>query len=244
MARAILTVVTVVFNGEAQLAKTIESVVAQDYEQLEYIVIDGGSTDRTLEILQRHAGQISVVRSEPDRGIYDAMNKGARLASGQFILFMNCGDVFASPKAVSSAVQAIDELGEQVIFGSWIRRAGDARETLCRPRLDKGVFNHQAVIYSRSIHQWHGDYVRAPGLTTADYLFFATLFNNPAIACKTIDTTIAIIDVAGVSAGTQTLSQKFAIDFLCGRTDRLRLLLIIALHPTYARLKRLLRPLS
>lgn len=89
-----VSIVTVVFNGAAELEKTIQSVLGQSYSNMEYIVIDGGSTDGTLEILERYRNSIDVLVSEGDRGIYDAMNKGLALASGDWINFMNCGDYF------------------------------------------------------------------------------------------------------------------------------------------------------
>ena len=78
------------------------------------------------------------------------------------------------------------------------------------------------------------------GLTTADYLFFATLFGSTAVTCRIVEPTIAIIDVNGLSAGPQTLSQKFAIDFICGRVGKMRLLMVLILHPAYRLGKALL----
>ncbi len=79
-----------------------------------------------------------------------------------------------------------------------------------------------------------------PGLSAADYLFFGTLLNNPRVHCRTVDTEVARIDVNGLSAGLQTFSQKQAIDYLCGNISRTRLLAMLALHPAYHRLKKLL----
>jgi hypothetical protein len=145
--------------------------------------------------------------------------------------------MFASSDSVSSAMRFIQPGFDQVVFGSWLRRSNTKSLTLCHPVLEKGLFNHQAVIYSRNIHAWHGGYVNVKGLTTADYLFFATLFNSLAVTCKIIETTIAIIDINGLSAGPQTLSQKFAIDFICGRVSKVRLLLVLIAHPVYRRIK-------
>jgi glycosyltransferase involved in cell wall biosynthesis len=237
----LVTIVTVVFNGQRDVARTIESVAAQDYERLEYIVIDGKSTDGTLDIIQRYQQSIKTILSEPDSGVYDAMNKGIRLASGEFILFMNSGDMFASESALSSAMAQIQSGPEQVVFGTWRRHLDSTNSWLCRPELERGLFNHQAVIYSRSIHAWHGDYLSLRGLTTADYLFFVTLIANRGVLCKVIDTTLALIDVTGMSAGLQTFSQKYAIDYLCGRTSRTRLVAALALHPLFYRLKLLVR---
>jgi hypothetical protein len=114
-------------------------------------------------------------------------------------------------------------------------------DLVCSPDLASGRFNHQAVVYSRAIHRWHGEYLSIPGLSTADYLFFATLLDSPDVACRTSDALLAVIDVDGVSAGLQTFSQKHAADYLTGRTSRLRLAAVLLLHPLYSTLKRRLR---
>jgi glycosyltransferase involved in cell wall biosynthesis len=235
-----LTVVTVVFNGREEIARTMDSVLAQDYSNIEYIVVDGESTDGTRNVIRQYEDRLDIFVCERDEGVYDAMNKGIGRAGGEFILFMNCGDVFASSDAVSSAMRFVKSGGDQILLGQWLRRTGDESLTHCRPVIKKGLFNHQAVIYSRHIHAWHGEYVNVKGLTTADYLFFATLFNSTLVTCRIIDTTIAIIDVNGLSAGTQTLAQKYAIDFICGRADKVMLLMVLGFHPIYRRIKVLL----
>ncbi len=93
-ARPLVSIITVVFNGDIHIERTIRSVLNQSYENVEYIVIDGGSTDNTLEILRNYNDQIDYWVSERDNGIYDAMNKGIRLASGATIGLLNCGDTY------------------------------------------------------------------------------------------------------------------------------------------------------
>ena len=88
-----ISIVTVVFNGEAFLEKSIQSVINQTYKNIEYIVIDGGSTDGTIDIIKKYQDKIAVWISEKDDGIYEAMNKGIALAHGKWINFMNAGDV-------------------------------------------------------------------------------------------------------------------------------------------------------
>jgi acetyltransferase-like isoleucine patch superfamily enzyme len=90
----LISVITVVYNGVSMLEETILSVIHQTYPNLEYIVIDGGSVDGTKEIIERYASHISYWVSEPDRGIYDAMNKGIERSTGSHIIFLNCGDHF------------------------------------------------------------------------------------------------------------------------------------------------------
>ena len=90
----VLSIITVVYNGALVIEKTIESLKKQDRSLFEYIVIDGGSTDGTLQILKKHQDLIDLQISEDDEGIYDAMNKGVQLAKGKSLLFLNAGDYF------------------------------------------------------------------------------------------------------------------------------------------------------
>jgi glycosyltransferase involved in cell wall biosynthesis len=236
-----LTVVTVVFNGRFEISKTIESVLEQDYLNLEYIVIDGESTDGTIEVIRQYGENIDVFICEPDEGIYDAMNKAIAHSSGEFILFMNCGDVFATIDAVSSAMSSVQLGVDQIIFGCWLRHSKNTSLLHCHPMLEKGIFNHQAVIYSCNIHVWHGKYVNVKGLTTADYLFFVTLLNSSAVLISCTDVILSIVDVNGISSGSQTLIQKSSIDYICGRVSKVRLLAVLVLHPIYRQAKRLLK---
>ena len=91
-----ISVITVCWNCVDDIEKTILSVISQTYSNIEYIIVDGASTDGTLDIIKRYETRISILISEPDKGIYNAMNKGVRLANGKWCIFMNAGDVFAS----------------------------------------------------------------------------------------------------------------------------------------------------
>jgi glycosyltransferase involved in cell wall biosynthesis len=103
--RPLVTVITVVYNGADVLAETIESIINQTYSDIEYIVIDGASTDGTPEITQRYGEAITTLVREPDQGIYDAMNNGIRLAQGEIISLLNAGDCYR-PEAVAMVVDA------------------------------------------------------------------------------------------------------------------------------------------
>ncbi len=92
--KPLISVVTVVYNGEKYLEQTIKSVIGQTYDNIEYIIIDGGSTDETLDIIKKHEDQIDYWVSEPDEGISDAFNKGILLATGEYLNFLNAGDLY------------------------------------------------------------------------------------------------------------------------------------------------------
>jgi glycosyltransferase involved in cell wall biosynthesis len=233
-----VSVVTVVRNDVANIARTLDSVLAQREADLELVVVDGGSSDGTQAIVQGYGSRVGVFLSEPDRGIYDAMNKGIELARGEYVLMMNSGDVFASDHALSSLLRETRPRVQQVVFGGWERLGTGGRCTRCQPAPQRGFFNHQAVLYTRSLHNRFGGYVCAPAFSTADYLFFNTVMAAPDVVWSTTDAMVARIDVTGVSAGLQTTSQKYAIDHLFGRSGRMKLLAILALHPAYYGVKR------
>ena len=100
-----VTIVTVTYNAEEYLEQTIKSVIKQDYPNIEYIIIDGASSDRTVEIIKEYQKYISYWTSEPDSGIYDAMNKGIDIATGEWINFMNAGDSFVEKNTISKVVK-------------------------------------------------------------------------------------------------------------------------------------------
>jgi len=117
----LITVVTVVLNAKDCIEKTIKSVINQTYENVEYIVIDGGSTDGTQETIKQYGDKISKTLSEPDKGIYDAMNKGIDLANGEWINFMNSGDYFYT-NDILEGIFKDKNIQEDFIYGDTISK--------------------------------------------------------------------------------------------------------------------------
>ena len=111
-----ITIITVCFNSQETIRDTIQSVLSQDYPEIEYIVVDGASTDHTPEILAEYSDRIACVISEPDDGIYDAMNKGIHQASGDFIGILNSDDVYRDKTVISKVVQEIESSGADALF--------------------------------------------------------------------------------------------------------------------------------
>jgi len=115
--KPLISIVTVVYNGEQFLEETIQSVINQTYDNVEYIIIDGGSTDRTVDIIKKYEDKINYWISEKDSGLYDAMNKGIDLAFGDWINFMNAGDEFYSVDVLDNIFLKKDFQDVNIIYG-------------------------------------------------------------------------------------------------------------------------------
>lgn len=155
-----LSIITIVYNNVRDIERTIKSVVGQSYKKIEYIIIDGKSTDGTLEIIQQYKKQITKIISEPDKGIYDAMNKGLKLAKGEYILFMNSGDEIYDEHTVedifSTSAGADIYYGETEMYNdkweSLGRRRHEAPEEFHWKSFKYGMnISHQAIYIRRHI---------------------------------------------------------------------------------------------
>ena len=115
-----ISIITVVYNGEAYLESCIQSVLSQDHSDIEYIIVDGASTDSTPEIIARYRNRIATVISEPDKGIYDAMNKGVKAATGEVVGILNADDLYQNEKVISRVAREFEKKGVDSIFGDLI----------------------------------------------------------------------------------------------------------------------------
>lgn len=112
-----ISLITVTFNAGSTISRCIESVIGQNFTNIEYIVIDGGSTDNTLEILDQYKAYINVFVSEPDKGIYDAMNKGIKLANGDVIGMLNADDFFMDSTVSSTIADIFSQQNAEIVYG-------------------------------------------------------------------------------------------------------------------------------
>ncbi len=115
-----LTVVTAVYNNRIFIADALRSILAQDYPRLEVVVVDGGSTDGTLKVLEGFQGSIANLVSEPDRGVYDALNKGIAKATGDVVSFLHSDDVYDSSSVVSSVMQHFQDPRTDAAYGDLV----------------------------------------------------------------------------------------------------------------------------
>lgn len=115
-----VSIITIAYNAEDTIEDTIKSVIAQNYTGLEYVIVDGASKDGTMEIVNRYKDQISIIHSEPDRGIYDAMNKGVGLANGEIIGILNADDIYADENVVTAIVQKFQETNAEGVYADLV----------------------------------------------------------------------------------------------------------------------------
>lgn len=160
MSEPLLSIITVTYNAEATLERTILSVVRQSCRNIEHIIVDGRSTDGTVDIIKKYETHISKWISEPDGGIYDAMNKGLDMARGQYVWFLNAGDEIAAPDTVERlfgpSADADVYYGNTVMTDMDGNVVGDRRlsppDTLTWKSFKRGMLvSHQAFIAKRSL---------------------------------------------------------------------------------------------
>jgi glycosyltransferase involved in cell wall biosynthesis len=197
-----ITVVTVCYNAVKEIEKTIQSVISQTYDNVEYIIVDGGSTDGTLDIIRKYSSRITRWVSEPDKGIFDAMNKSAHMATGEYINFMNAGDLFFDEKVLSD-IFAGRSYDEDVLYGSTIlhykggykphRSATIDRMPVCMP------FCHQSSFTKVSVLREHP--FDTTFLSIADCVFFRQLYNSGG-TFRDVKKYIAIYDMYGYVSNT------------------------------------------
>lgn len=224
-----ISVVTVCLNAASVIEDTLRSVLSQDYPLTEYVVVDGGSTDGTVEALRKYSGRIAAMTSAPDRGVYDAMNKALGMARGDYLLFLNAGDVLASPQVIGMAARGADA---DVVYGDFEYSSGPRKGRVVAD-VDRGIFNHQCVLYRKSLHEAYGGYCAVKGFTAADYLFFMQLRATERVTFRKLDFVFSVVDPYGMSSGLQTFLQVNLVDCLLGRRSRYATAFRIAVHPLY-----------
>ena len=188
-----VTVITVCRNHAKGLEKTIQSVESQTWQEKEFLVIDGASTDGTMEVIRQHEGSITRWISEPDLGIYDAMITGVRLAQGHWIIFMNAGDTFASADTLQRVFQEPQEA--DVIYGDVIK-GENVKKAEAPHNAHRMFFCHQSAFVRTSClkafpfdtsHRMSADFKQIKQLYLAGKNF------------KQLDFPIAVFDTLGIS---------------------------------------------
>lgn len=200
------SIVTVNFNNVGGLAKTLESVRSQTFRDFEQIVIDGGSTDGSVELIKTHAVSLSHWRSERDSGPYNAMNKGARMARGEWLLFLNSGDILAAPDVLEKMAPFLANEGVDICTGGYLavwREGRTPRHKQPTGVLDHRHFyrktiNHQSTFIGHTVFEQFGPYDTSYQII-ADREFFARA-TLAGICCRSAPVLVAEYDMTGISA--------------------------------------------
>lgn len=202
-----VSIITVNFNNLLGLRKTMQSVFAQKYAAIEYIIIDGGSTDGSKEFIQSHQDKLSYWCSEKDKGIYDGMNKGISNATGDYVLFLNSGDYFSTPNILNDIFE--DKIfNEDLLIGNQLYIDKSGRKGIS-PKLRVSDFSityflsstipHQATFIKRDLFDRIG-YYDISYKVSADWVFWikATVENKCTI--RLINKKISYMEEGGVSS--------------------------------------------
>lgn len=186
--KPLISIITVVYNGEQYLEQAIQSVVNQTYDNVEYIIIDGGSTDATLDIIKKYDGVIDYWISELDNGVYDAMNKGIKLFQGDYVLFMGCDD---SLYDVLHKVVGLFNKKSLSYYGSVVLSKNNKKYDGRFYSLKLFLKNipHQAIFYSRLVFDEFDFNVKY--VAVADYALNLKIFSNEKYGFKYIPYTVA-----------------------------------------------------
>lgn len=203
-----ISIITVVLNGEKTISKAMESVGNQLNCDIEHIVIDGGSSDATLSLLEKYKDQIAILVSGPDRGIYDAMNKGIRLATGDVIGFLNSDDVYMSNEVVSLVSRCLKEYDVDAVYGDleYFLEASPAK--VCRTyrsdrfspnKLSMGLMPaHPTLFLRRQVYQIFGLFDPSYRIG-GDFEFIARIFRDEKIRSHYIPKVMVRMQLGGVS---------------------------------------------
>lgn len=197
-----LSIITINFNNAIGLKKTIDSVLLQEYLDIEYIIIDGGSTDNSVEIIQKHESSISKWVSEKDNGIYHAMNKGIEMATGEYLLFLNSGDHLYKNDVLEENI--IFFTGEDILcFDIHLK---DSENDFIYEHPDKLTFlylfertlAHQSVFIKKNLFKKVGVYNEDLKMV-ADWKFFIDAIVKHNATYKRINKTLSTFYFGGLS---------------------------------------------
>lgn len=235
----LFSIITINRNNAEGLRKTMQSVLTQDFSDYEYIIIDGASTDGSVDIIREflavpeYAEKISYWVSEPDSGIYNAMNKGIRHATGEFVNMMNSGDAML-PEVLGRVAKIAREHTGEVLYGAvnrvkngiYVETCGGGDEFIYA-----GTLQHQACFFPLKFHKEYGLYDESY-LIASDYDFIAKLYVNNELFCH-VNYIICDYDIDGFSVkGVDLLKKEF---------EKIQIKYGFIPNPQFYKLKRMLK---
>lgn len=235
-----ISVITVCYNSEKTIQRTLKSVLEQSYLNYEYIIIDGKSTDMTLDIINKFkpifGNKIQII-SEKDKGIYDAMNKGIELASGEIIGILNSDDYY-EPNALRDIAEAYDGYDYEIIYGM-VRQVLNGQEIMVYLKnhnfLENAMITHPSCFITKKIYDKFGNYSLRYKYS-ADYEFMLRIYRNKNVYFHNIYKIITNFSVGGASsfsiANRETIKLRYEYGLISRKSYLYQIIknLIFSLH--------------
>ncbi|MBO0948734.1 glycosyltransferase family 2 protein [Fibrella forsythiae] len=208
-----VSIITVVYNGADTIADAIDSVLGQTYPMIEYIIIDGNSTDGTQAIIAGYGNRISQFVSEPDKGLYDAMNKGIQRATGDIIGILNADDLYRHTEVISRIVDTFSQYQADAVYGDLVYSQRESPERIMRywraGTYRPGAFlrgwmpPHPTFFVKSNVYQQHG-YFTTTLRSAADYELMLRFVHKHQIQIAYLNEVVVVMRLGGVSNSSLT----------------------------------------
>jgi glycosyltransferase involved in cell wall biosynthesis len=203
-----ISIITISYNAAETISDTIKSVINQDYENIEYIIVDGGSKDKTADIVRSFGFEIDTFVSEKDKGIYDAMNKGLAMATGDVIGILNADDVYADTKVISDVVKKMQEENTDSLYADLVYVKRENVNQITRywkaGKYTSGKFlkgwmpPHPTFFVKRELYHKYGNFT-LDLTTSSDYEIMLRLLHKYKISVSYLPRVITKMRLGGVS---------------------------------------------
>ena len=213
-----LSIITINRNNAAGLEKTMQSVANQTYKEFEYVIVDGASTDDSVAVIRKHEFEFAHLNwvSEPDKGIYNAMNKGLRMASGDYIQILNSADCLAAPEVTERMIAALEKAGNPSIFyGNMVKAFPDGKRIVDRSFAGQeitmlgmftGTLNHDPVYICRDLFEKYGYYDESLSIVS-DWKWYLQAIILGGEQPQYIDLDVTLFDMTGISETNKELDK-------------------------------------
>lgn len=214
-----ISIITINRNNADGLEKTMQSVATQTFKEFEYIVIDGASTDGSVDIIKKYESQVAHLRwvSEPDKGIYNAMNKGLRMASGDYIQILNSGDSLAAPDVTQRMISVLEQLDfPSILYGNMIKCFSDGKKVVDKSfegseitmlGMFKGTLNHDPTYIQRDLFEKYGFYDESLKIVS-DWKWYLQAIILGGEKPKYADIDVTLFDMSGISETNKDLDKE------------------------------------
>ena len=213
-----ISLITINRNNAAGLEKTLQSVATQTYKEFEYIVIDGASTDGSVEVIKKCESQFAHLKwvSEPDKGIYNAMNKGLRMASGDYIQILNSADCLAAPEVTEKMLAALEKAGNpSILYGNMVKCFPDgsrmvdkcfAGQEITMLGMFTGTLNHDSAYIRRDLFEKYGYYDENLKIVS-DWKWYLQAIIIGGEKPQYVDLDVTLFDMTGISETNKELDK-------------------------------------